>query len=70
MALGTIKKIVGDKGFGFITEDKSGGKDIFFHASSVQDVEFDTLQEGDSVEFSTTTGDKGPRADNVRLIAK
>jgi len=47
VANGTIKKLVGDRGFGFIqTED---GSDIFFHRSQVEGDAFDTLREGQSV---------------------
>jgi CspA family cold shock protein len=62
MAEGTIKKLT-DKGFGFI--DTGKGKDLFFHASSVQGVEFSELQEGQKVTFTEGQGPKGPRAENV-----
>ncbi len=49
MATGTIKKLVGDRGFGFIaTED---GSDLFFHRSQVENDAFDTLREGQTVSF-------------------
>src|SRR5438309_5785158 len=49
VATGTIKKLVGDRGFGFIqTED---GSDIFFHRSQVEGDAFDTLREGQSVSY-------------------
>ena len=63
---GTIKKVITDKGFGFITPD-GGGKDIFFHASNLGNSEFDSLREGQVVEFSTGSGPKGPRAENVMI---
>ena len=64
MAQGVIKKIVTDRGFGFISGD---GNDVFFHHTSVVDISFDDLQEGQSVEFEVeTSGDKGPRASSVR----
>ena len=65
MAQGTIKKKT-DKGFGFIT-DNDGGNDIFFHMSALQDVNFDDLYEGQSVEYTVGSGPKGPRAEDVRL---
>ena len=53
MATGTIKKLVGDRGFGFIqTED---GSDIFFHRSQVENDAFDTLREGQSVNYEKGT---------------
>src|SRR5438045_8736623 len=49
VANGTIKKLVGDRGFGFIqTED---GSDIFFHRSQVEGDAFDTLREDQSVTY-------------------
>jgi cold shock protein len=64
---GTIKRIVRDKGFGFITPDDGSG-DVFFHRSQLAPrVEFDELREGDEVEFQTRAGDKGPQAMNVKV---
>jgi len=64
MADGTIKKLT-DKGFGFITQSGSD-KDLFFHMSALDGVDFDDLQEGQNVEFEVGSGPKGPRAENVR----
>jgi CspA family cold shock protein len=65
MPQGTIKKIVSDKGFGFISGEKG---DIFFHLSSVQGKRFEELTEGESVEYETEISQKGPRAVSVRAI--
>lgn len=65
MPQGTIKKIVADKGFGFISGEKG---DIFFHLSSVQGKRFEELSEGESVEYETEISQKGPRAVSVRAI--
>ncbi len=65
MPQGTIKKIVTDKGFGFISGEKG---DIFFHLSSVQGKRFEELTEGESVEYETEISQKGPRAVSVRAI--
>lgn len=62
MATGTIKKLVSDKGFGFITTDRG---DLFFHHSAVEGTQFESLREGQEVEFSEGSGPKGPRADSV-----
>lgn len=62
---GTIKTLT-DKGFGFITVE-GDDKDIFFHSSSLIDVTFDELNQGDAVTFDTEDSDKGPRAVNVAL---
>ena len=67
MPFGTIKKLVHDKGFGFITAEE--GQDVFFHHSVVQDEQFDSLTEGQKVEYTTEAGapprGKGPRAASV-----
>jgi CspA family cold shock protein len=62
---GTIKRLVSDKGFGFVAA--SDGNEYFFHQSSVTDAQFDQLREGQAVTFNTGQGPKGPRAENVRL---
>ena len=64
---GTIKKVVRDRGFGFIHGDD--GREIFFHRSSLQRLNFDTLMEGEKIEFDVERGEKGPRAINVRASA-
>ncbi|MBI2037646.1 MAG: cold shock domain-containing protein [Candidatus Magasanikbacteria bacterium] len=61
---GTIKTLVVDKNFGFITPD-DGSKDIFFHASALSGLQFSELQKGDKVSFDVEQSDKGPRAANV-----
>lgn len=65
MTEGTIKKLT-DKGFGFI--ENGSGKDMFFHMSNLEGVQFDDLQEGQRVEYTEGQGPKGPRAENVRVI--
>ena len=64
MEQGSIKKIVMDKGFGFI---ESHPKDMFFHHSVVQGMQFEDLQEGQTVEFEFEDSPKGPRATMVRV---
>jgi CspA family cold shock protein len=61
---GTIKRLVHDKGFGFIAA--GDGNEYFFHQSSCQ-TPFSELREGQSVTFDTGQGPKGPRGENVRL---
>ncbi len=63
MAEGSIKKLT-DKGFGFINV-ADGGKDLFFHSSSVQGVSFNELHEGQRVTYTEGRGPKGPCAENV-----
>ena len=63
---GTIKKIVRDKGFGFIVPD-DGSDDVFSHRSKMAPkVVFEDLREGEEVEFHVHKGDKGPQAFNVK----
>lgn len=62
---GTIKRLVSDKGFGFILADD--GYEYFFHNSACNQIRFDDLQEGQSVVFERGQGPKGPRGENVRL---
>jgi cold shock CspA family protein len=61
---GTIKRVVRDRGFGFIRS--SDGQEVFFHRSSLQQMDFDGLKEGDPVELEVQRGEKGSRATNVR----
>ena len=60
---GTIKKLT-DKGFGFIAQEGSD-KDLFFHSTELQGVEYADLREGDEVTFEVTESPKGPAATNV-----
>jgi CspA family cold shock protein len=67
MPVGTVKKLVQDKGFGFI--QTAEGNDVFFHHSSVADHGFEGLHEGQQVEYSLDQAGgpkgKGPRAASV-----
>lgn len=65
MMKGQIKRIVADKGFGFILADD--GMEYFFHKSET-DGRWDDVMEGDRVEFKNGRGPKGPRAEQVKLI--
>lgn len=62
---GTVKRLVADKGFGFIRT--SNGQEHFFHRSGVVNDGYDDLQEGDLVTFvQGATGPKGLRAEQVQ----
>ena len=63
MPQGTVKKLISEKGFGFIAGD---GGEIFFHHSALVGITIEELQEGQSVEYEEGQGPKGPRAENVR----
>lgn len=62
---GTIKRLVIEKGFGFVAAQD--GTEYFFHQSACADGRFDQLHEGQAVTFNTGQGPKGPRAENVRV---
>ncbi len=64
MQTGTIKKLVSDRGFGFIAADD--GKEYFFHRSSTEG-DFDNLRGGEQVTFEVEPSPKGPRAGHVRV---
>ncbi|HMD37297.1 MAG TPA: cold shock domain-containing protein [Vicinamibacterales bacterium] len=61
---GTIKRLVSEKGFGFIVG--SDGSEYFFHNSACKGIRFDDLREGQAVTFERGQGPKGPRAENVQ----
>jgi CspA family cold shock protein len=64
MTTGTIKKVVADRGFGFITAED--GKDYFFHKDGLaSSLDFDRLVGGEAVTFEVESGPKGPRATSV-----
>lgn len=64
---GTIKTLVADRKFGFITREGQTGdtKDLFFHSGDLSGVTFEELKEGDTVAFEEVMGEKGPAAKNV-----
>ena len=64
MSQGTIKKLVSEKGFGFIAGERG---ELFFHHSAVQGASFESLQEGQAVEYTEGQGPKGPRAETVTV---
>jgi len=66
MHTGKIKKLVAERGFGFISDND--GRDVFFHQSSLMDANMTSLREDQRVEFEVEKSAKGPRAINVRLI--
>jgi cold shock protein len=61
---GTVKRLLFDKGFGFVAAED--GNEYFFHRSAC--AEYDSMREGQAVTFQTGQGPKGPRAENVRLV--
>lgn len=65
MHAGKIKKLISDRGFGFISD--TDGRDVFFHQASVVGVNFSDLSVNQEVEFEVENTEKGPRAIDVRL---
>ncbi len=69
MATGQIKRLVRDRGFGFIRPE-GASEDIFFHGSALQGGNFDQLNEGQNVEFDSENDPRDPkrsRAINIRV---
>lgn len=65
MATGTVKKVVSERGFGFITGEN--GDEYFFHRTAVDgSLDFDRLGADQKVEFDVESSPRGPRAVNVR----
>jgi CspA family cold shock protein len=62
---GKISRLMTDKGFGFILGDD--GQEYFVHRSAIRGEIFEQLREGQAVTFDAGRGDKGPRAENVRV---
>ncbi len=65
MAKGVIKRLLRDKGFGFIKA--RDGTDIFFHRRALENTRFDLLKEGDLVEFKVVKEPKGPKAVHIKV---
>jgi len=68
MHTGKIKKLVRERGFGFISD--TDGREVFFHQSSLLDVTFSALNEEQEVEFEIEDSPKGPRAIKVHIVQK
>ena len=65
---GKIKKLVRERGFGFVRGDD--GREVFFHRSGLGPADYDALSEGDVVEYVVQEGPRGARAENVRSIGE
>ena len=68
MTVGTVKWFNADKGYGFIQPES--GEDVFVHFSAIQTSGYRSLNEGQTVEFDITQGQKGPQAANVRPLER
>ncbi len=65
MPQGKIKKVVADRGFGFIEGERG---DLFFHHSAVEETTIEALRIGQQVTYEIGQSPKGPRAENVRPV--
>jgi CspA family cold shock protein len=64
---GTIKRIVADRGFGFISAEDE--KEYFFHRGALDaSLDFDRLRGGEKVDFTIEQSPKGLRANTVRPV--
>ena len=64
-AEGIIRKLLSDKGFGFIAD--AGGTEYFFHRSAMRSHHWDEVTEGQKVSFAVRQSPKGPRAEDVDI---
>ncbi len=65
MPKGTIRRLITERGFGFIRTEQE--EDLFFHRSQLQGVDYSSLREGQQVEFEVGEGPDGSCAVKVRL---
>ena len=69
MTTGTVKKVIADRGFGFIAADDA--KEYFFHRGALDSsLDFDRLTGGEKVQFEIEASPKGPRASRVQAAAQ
>ena len=65
MTTGTVTRLVEGRGFGFI--NNPSGKDVFFHYTQLDGINFETLKEGQNVSYRLGLGVKGFEAKDIRL---
>ena len=68
MNKGTVNWFNATNGYGFITNSENG-EDVFVHFSGIVADGYKTLEEGQSVTFDITEGNRGPQATNVVVVA-
>ena len=64
--IGTVKWFNSTKGFGFI--ERENEKDVFVHYSEIDATGYRSLDEGQRVEFTVVDGQKGPQAQQVKIV--
>jgi CspA family cold shock protein len=67
MTIGTVKFFNADKGFGFIAPE-GGGKDVFVHATALEDAGIRSLNEGQKISFDEQSDKRGSKAGNLKLV--
>ena len=67
MTIGTVKFFNTAKGFGFISPD-DGGKDVFVHATAVEQAGLRSLNEGQKVSFDSQPDARGSKAVNLKAL--
>lgn len=65
---GRVSRILPEKDHGFLTS--SDGREIYFHRNSVLGGAFPRLRVGTVVRFVEESGNEGPQASTVRVVAK
>jgi CspA family cold shock protein len=66
MSTGTIRRLVKERGFGFIKSN--GGHELFFHQSQLRNSAFDLLKEGQNIVFKVGLATKGFEAMDIQLL--
>ena len=67
MTIGTVKFFNVSKGFGFIAPE-GGGKDVFVHATAVEQAGLRSLKEGQKVSFDIQPDARGVKATNLKEV--
>lgn len=66
MPKGTITRLIADRGYGFIRTEEEGDIFFHFHRNELVGIAYESLREGQQVEFEIIRTPKGLKAINVR----
>ncbi|MGD9867268.1 MAG: cold-shock protein [Hyphomicrobiales bacterium] len=66
MATGTVKFFNFNRGFGFIQPD-DGSKDVFVHATAVENAGIPPLKEGQKLQYEVQTDSRSNKTSAVNL---